>query len=82
VGGIKEKVLAAHRAGLKRVVLPERNRKDLAEIPAEVRAELDIRFCKSVEELLPLVFGKAQAPFLAPPPVAGVPATGVTQAAV
>ena len=38
VGGIKEKVLAAHRAGIKRVVLPERNRKDIVDIPETVRA--------------------------------------------
>ena len=43
VGGIKEKVLAAHRAGIKRVVLPERNRKDIVDIPETVRAELEHR---------------------------------------
>ncbi|HEX2998711.1 MAG TPA: endopeptidase La, partial [Armatimonadota bacterium] len=43
VGGIKEKVLAAHRAGLKRVVLPDRNRKDLLEdVPKEIRDQLDV----------------------------------------
>ncbi|HVY32616.1 MAG TPA: endopeptidase La, partial [Polyangiaceae bacterium] len=44
VGGIKEKVIAAHRAGIKIVFLPERNRKDVLEIPEEVRNDLDIRF--------------------------------------
>jgi ATP-dependent Lon protease len=44
VGGIKEKVLAAHRAGIKRVIMPERNEPDLVEIPKEVRDELEIVF--------------------------------------
>jgi ATP-dependent Lon protease len=52
VGGIKEKVLAAHRAGVKTVVLPERNRKDVLDIPEEVRAELDIRFAGTVADVL------------------------------
>src|SRR6185503_17505342 len=37
VGGIKEKVLAAHRAGIKRIILPEKNKKDLPEVPEEIR---------------------------------------------
>ncbi|MBM4042254.1 MAG: endopeptidase La [Planctomycetes bacterium] len=42
VGGIKEKVLAAHRAGLRRLVLPKRNVKDLEDVPSDIREELDI----------------------------------------
>jgi ATP-dependent Lon protease len=52
VGGIKEKVLAAHRAGVKRVVLPERNRKDIVDIPDTVRQELEISFAKKIDEVL------------------------------
>jgi ATP-dependent Lon protease len=52
VGGIKEKVLAAHRAGIRRLILPEKNRKDLPEIPAEVLADLEIAFCSRMEEVL------------------------------
>jgi ATP-dependent Lon protease len=52
VGGIKEKVLAAHRAGVKRVVLPERNRKDAVDIPQSVRDELEIIFVSRIEETL------------------------------
>jgi ATP-dependent Lon protease len=41
VGGVKEKVLAAHRAGIKRIILPERNRVDLEEVPKEILEELE-----------------------------------------
>jgi ATP-dependent Lon protease len=55
VGGIKEKVLAAHRAGVKRVVLPERNRKDLVDVPDEVQAALDLQFVRRMDEVIELV---------------------------
>jgi ATP-dependent Lon protease len=58
VGGIKGKVLAAHRAGSRVVVLPERNRKDLADIPATVQDELDIRFVRTVDEALAIALGR------------------------
>ena len=54
VGGIKEKVLAAHRAGIKRVVLPERNRKDIVDIPETIRQELELVFVKKIDEVLEL----------------------------
>jgi ATP-dependent Lon protease len=50
VGGIKEKVVAAHRAGLKRVMLPARNRKDFEDIPEEVRTAMDFVWLEHVEE--------------------------------
>jgi ATP-dependent Lon protease len=52
VGGIKEKFLAAHRAGIKRVIMPERNRKDLLEIPEQPKKEIEIIFVKRMDELL------------------------------
>jgi ATP-dependent Lon protease len=52
VGGVADKVLAAHRAGAKRVILPERNAKDLGELPAEVRRDLDFVLVKRIEETL------------------------------
>ena len=42
IGGVKEKVLAAHRAGIKRVIIPERNVKDLIDVPEEVKNEMEI----------------------------------------
>jgi ATP-dependent Lon protease len=50
VGGIKEKVVAAHRAGIKRVMLPARNRKDFEDIPAEARKELEFIWLERVDE--------------------------------
>lgn len=54
VGGIKEKVLAAHRAGLETVVMPERNQKDLRDVPAEVLEQLKIIPIHTVDELFAL----------------------------
>ena len=58
VGGIKEKVLAAHRAGCKRVILPERNKKDLPEVPDEIKEELEFFFCSRMEDVLDIALGK------------------------
>jgi hypothetical protein len=52
VGGIKEKVLAAHRAGIRRIILPAQNESDTEEIPADVRAELEIIPAKLVSDVL------------------------------
>jgi ATP-dependent Lon protease len=52
VGGIKEKVLAAHRAGIKRILVPERNRVDLEEVPKEILEELEFIFESRMEDML------------------------------
>jgi len=52
VGGIKEKVLAAHRSGLKTVILPARNEADLEDLPEEVRRDIHFIFAESVEDVL------------------------------
>jgi ATP-dependent Lon protease len=52
VGGIKEKALAAHRAGIKTVLLPARNRKDLEEIPASAREQLNFIWLDTVDDAL------------------------------
>ncbi len=57
VGGIKEKVLAAKRAGIKEIILPKLNEKDLLEVPKEAREKLIFHFVSKVEEALPIVFG-------------------------
>src|SRR6266540_984306 len=63
VGGVKEKVMAAHRANIKTVVLPEGNRKDLSEVPEEIKKELVFIFAERVEDvwkeaLIPLFISK------------------------
>jgi ATP-dependent Lon protease len=52
VGGIKEKVLAAHRAGIRHIILPERNEADTEDIPEDVRKELNFTFAKHVSDVL------------------------------
>jgi ATP-dependent Lon protease len=61
VGGIKEKILAAHRAGIKTVFLPERNEKDLVDVPEQAREELEIRLIKRVDEILDLLGPSSEA---------------------
>ncbi len=56
VGGIKEKVLAAKRAGIRVVILPEKNQKDLEDIPEERRKELEFHFVHHVDEVINLAF--------------------------
>jgi ATP-dependent Lon protease len=64
VGGIKEKLLAAHRAGIKAIVMPSRNAKDLEDVPKDILSELKINLVKHISEVLPIVLE---------PPVAGAP---------
>lgn len=52
IGGLKEKVLAAHRGGIKTVIVPKENEKDLKDIPAEVRKELKIILVDHVDQVL------------------------------
>ena len=54
VGGIKEKLLAAHRAGIKRVIIPDRCVKDLIDVPEEVKREMEILSVKRMDEVLAL----------------------------
>ncbi|MFN8613654.1 MAG: endopeptidase La [Vulcanimicrobiota bacterium] len=56
VGGLKEKILAAHRSGIKRMLLPEANRHDLRDLPERVRRELEFHQVKTIEQALQLVF--------------------------
>jgi len=67
VGGIKEKMIAAHRAGIKRVVLSKKNENDLSELPESVRKEMEFHFIENINELLIYIFGQIHAPIFANP---------------
>jgi ATP-dependent Lon protease len=54
VGGIKEKVLAARRAGIRAVILPQKNEKDLEEIPEPIKKEMKFHFVQTMDEIIPL----------------------------
>ena len=58
VGGIKEKTIAAHRAGIRTVLLPARNRKDLEDIPDSVRKELEFVWLERVEDAIARAFSE------------------------
>ena len=62
IGGLKEKVLAAHRAGITRVLVPERNRADIEEIPTEVKKEIEFVLVGKMDEVIAAALEKAPVP--------------------
>jgi ATP-dependent Lon protease len=62
IGGLKEKLLAAHRGGLREILIPEENEKDLAEIPKNILGQLKIHPVKWVDEVLELALAKRPEP--------------------
>jgi ATP-dependent Lon protease len=58
IGGVKEKLLAAHRAGVSTIILPRKNEKDLSEIPANVKKDLNVQLVDSMDEVLPIALIK------------------------
>jgi ATP-dependent Lon protease len=71
VGGIKEKLLAAHRAGIKEVLVPARNERDLEDVPRDARDQMKIHLVKRVDQVLPLVL----EPIPPPEPSPGAPSS-------
>jgi ATP-dependent Lon protease len=57
IGGVKEKVLGAYRAGIREIILPKRNEHDLVEIPQTLRRHLKIHLIERIEQALDLVLG-------------------------
>jgi ATP-dependent Lon protease len=67
IGGLKEKVLAAHRAGIKRVIIPERNKPDLDEVPKEVLDELEFVSVSRMDQVLEAALESMPVPRVAEP---------------
>jgi ATP-dependent Lon protease len=66
VGGIKEKIIAAHRAGIRRIMLPARNRKDFEDIPEEVRKQVEFIWLERVDEAVAAALESPPAEAAAP----------------
>ena len=79
IGGVKEKVLAAHRLGIRTVLLPKDNEKDLADIPPDIQSTLVIQFVETMDEVLGLALERPLQP-LAHPDVPEVPTKFVAEA--
>lgn len=62
IGGVKEKLLAAHRAGMTTIILPKENEKDLAEVPADVLQELQITLAETMDEVLQVALERSPLP--------------------
>jgi len=62
IGGLKEKLLAAHRGGIKIVLIPEENRKDLVEVPKNILDDLDIKPCRWIDQVLELALERVPVP--------------------
>jgi ATP-dependent Lon protease len=62
IGGLKEKLLAAHRGGIKTVLIPEENRKDLADIPKNIKGQLDIRPVRWIDEVFAVALKEMPVP--------------------
>ena len=58
IGGLKEKLLAAHRAGIKKVLIPENNKKDLVEIPKNILKDIEVTTVKNLDEVLKVALTK------------------------
>ncbi|MGH9864257.1 MAG: endopeptidase La [Candidatus Acidiferrales bacterium] len=79
IGGVKEKLLAAHRLGLRTVILPRDNEKDMADVPPEIQAQMSVKFVDTMDEVLylalerPLTASPTPVPEVAPEFDAGAP---------
>jgi ATP-dependent Lon protease len=62
IGGVKEKLLAAHRMGLRTIILPKDNEKDLSEIPQEIASNLKLHFVETMDEVLQVALERPIVP--------------------
>ncbi len=71
IGGLKEKLLAAHRGGITTVLIPDENQKDLVEIPDNIKGSLDIKPVKWIDEVLEVALAERPRPMVVAPPEEG-----------
>jgi ATP-dependent Lon protease len=71
VGGVREKVLAARRAGIKTILIPRHNAKDLVELPAEVKADVTFHTIDTLDDVMAHLFPTKPKPTAAKPPQPG-----------
>lgn len=62
IGGVKEKLLAAHRAGIRTIILPKDNQKDLADVPANIQEEFTVHLVENVDEVLKIALTRSPVP--------------------
>ena len=62
IGGLKEKVLAAHRFGIRTIIIPKDNEKDLADVPPEVQSELNFKLVESMDEVMKIALERYPGP--------------------
>ena len=75
IGGLKEKLLAAHRAGLTTIVLPRDNEKDMADIPAHIQKELQLHFVETMDQVLQFALERPLNPLVSRAPDASMAAS-------
>ena len=68
IGGVKEKLLAAHRFGIDTIIMPKDNEKDLPDVPEEVRSVLTINLVETIDEVIALALEESAAPVVAVDP--------------
>ncbi|MGM0633304.1 MAG: S16 family serine protease, partial [Pseudomonadota bacterium] len=73
IGGLKEKLLAAHRGNIRTVIIPQENERDLKEIPDNIKAELEIRPVKWIDEVLEVALEHQPTPSAEEPAATGSP---------
>jgi len=82
IGGLKEKLLAAHRGGIRIVIIPDENARDLKEIPDNIKRDLDIRPVKWMDDVLKIALERMPEPVAEPIVEGATQAVGVPAATV
>jgi ATP-dependent Lon protease len=74
IGGLKEKLLAAHRAGIRTVILPKDNEKDMADIPAHIQQDFTLHFVETMDEVLQIALERPLQSLVVSAPEAAITA--------